>query len=194
MKTFKINNLPYEFIKFDTIGDGSCLIHSVLYCFNKTYRKENTRGRLKIAYELRKNLSDVLEEKREDGKTYYEILSRGEIKELSNFQPRLKLEFMKQYLKSHRWMDIFFLELLSDQLNLDILFYDESKQEFYQTGDLEIYHKNRNTILINYQNEYHFEAMGVKLGENYTVFSPDCDIIKDIKKEYYVKGVKEEKK
>ena len=188
MKTFRIKNLPYEFVKFDTIGDGSCLIHSILYCFNKTYRQENTAGKMKIAYELRKNLADVLEEKREDSKTYYEILSRGEIKELSNFHPRLKKDFMKKYLKSHHWMDIFFLELISEQLNIDILFYDENRKEFYQTGDLEMYHKNRNTVLINYQNEAHFEAMGVKLSELYTLFSPECDIIKNIKKEYYLKG------
>lgn len=188
MRTIKIKDLPYDFVIFDTIGDGSCLIHSVLYCFNKSYRNEDTRGRKKIAYELRKNLSDVLGEKRKDGKTYYEILSRGEIKELSNFHSKLKLNSMKAHLNSHSWLDIFFVELISEQLEIDILFYDESKQQFYQTGDLEIYHKNRNTVLINYQDEYHFEAMGIKLDKIRTFFDPSCHIIKNIKEKFYLKG------
>jgi hypothetical protein len=188
MRTIKIKDLPYDFVVFNTIGDGSCLIHSILYCFNKTYRKENILGRKKIAYELRKSLADVLEEKREDGKTYYEILSRGEIKELSNFHPKLKLNLMQHHLKSHNWIDIFFVELISDQLEIDILFYDENKKEFYQTGDLEIYHKNRNTILINYQDDYHFEAMGINLDKIRTFFDPNCHIIKEIKEKFYLKG------
>ena len=185
MREIKIKDLPYKFYTFDTIGDGSCFLHGVMHGFNLSYRKASPGERIKIVSELRKNLSNVLDEKRKDGKTYYEILSRGEIKELSKIHPKLKLNHMKNYLNSRYWIDIFYLELISDQLNIDILIYDEYRKNFYQTGDNEIYIKGRETILLNYQDGMHFEAIGVKLDKIRTFFSSDCSIIKKIKKIYY---------
>ena len=185
MREIKIKGLPYKFYTFDTIGDGSCFLHGVMYCFNLSYRKASPGERIKMVSQLRKNLSNVLEEKRKDGKTYYEILSRGEIKELSKIHPKLKLNHMQNYLNSRHWIDIFYLELISDQLNIDILIYDEYRKNFYRTGDDEIYIKGRETILLNYQDGMHFEAVGVKLDKIRTFFSSDSSIIKKIKKIYY---------
>ena len=90
---------------------------------------------------------------------------------------------MSAYLKSRKWLDIFYLELISDHLEIDIIIYDEYAKKFYKTGDLEIYHKGRNTVIINYQSETHFEAMGIKLDKIRTFFKSDCPIIKEIKEE-----------
>ena len=46
-RKFKIENLPYHFVTIDTIGDGSCLLHSVLYSFNNKYRKFGFNERIK---------------------------------------------------------------------------------------------------------------------------------------------------
>ena len=185
MKSLKIENLPYDFVILSTIGDGSCFLHSVLLSFNEEYRRENNSKRRKIVYKLRKDLSNVLEEK-EDEKSYYENLSRGEIKELSSTLPGLELKNMKKYLNSHNWLDMYYLELISNQLDIDILIYNQQSKKFYITGDEEIYHKGRNTILINYIQDCHFETIGVKInGEVKTFFTPDCEIIQDIKNKYY---------
>ena len=56
-RKFRIENLPYQFVTIDTIGDGSCLLHSVLYSFNNKYRKSGFHERIKMSDEMRKNLS-----------------------------------------------------------------------------------------------------------------------------------------
>lgn len=187
MRELKIENLPYTFVIFDTIGDGSCFLHSVLMCFNKKYRKSKINERQQIVDKLRRDLADVLYEKNKNGKTYYEILSRGEITELGKFMDRMKQDVMSHYLKSRRWLDIFYLEMISDHLDIDIIIYDEFDKKFYNTGDLEIYHRGRNTIFINYQREAHFEAMGVKLDKIRTFFDSECYIVKEIKEKFYKK-------
>ena len=68
----------------------------------------------------------------------------------------------------------------------DILIYDQYRGTFYQTGDNQAYIKGRNTIFINYQNEMHFEAMGVKLDRVVTFFDTNCSIIKEVKDKYYL--------
>ena len=184
-REIKIKDLSYNFVVFDTIGDGSCFLHSVLTCFNKQYRKSDIKERQKIVDQLRRDLADVLYEKNKEDKTYYEILSRGQITELSKFMKRMRQDVMSHYLKTRRWLDIFYLEMISDHLNIDIIIYDEINKNFYNTGDLEIYHKGRNTVFINYQSELHFEAMGIKLDKIRTFFDSKCPIIKEIKDKYY---------
>ena len=100
---------------------------------------------------------------------------------------RLEIKNMSNYLKSRMWLDIFYLEMISDHLDIDIMIYDEYDKKFYNTGDLEIYHKNRNTVIINYQREAHFEAMGIKLDKIRTFFDSDCSIIREIKEKFYKK-------
>ena len=189
MRELKIENLPHTFVIFDTIGDGSCFLHSILMCFNKQYRKSSISERQKIVDKLRTDLGDVLYEKNKDGKSYYEILSRGEITELSKFMDRMKQDVMSRYLKSRRWLDIFYLEMISNHLDIDIIIYDEFDKNFYNTGDIEAYHKGRNTIFINYQREAHFEAMGIKLDKIRTFFNSECSIVKEIKEKFYKKSV-----
>lgn len=187
MRELKIKNLPYTFVIFDTIGDGSCFLHSILMCFNKKYRKSKISERQRIIDQLRSDLGDVLYEKNREGKTYYEILSRGEISEISKFMERMKQDVMSNYLKSRKWLDIFYLEMISNHLDIDIIIYDQYEEKFYNTGDLEAYHKDRNTVIINYQKEAHFEAMGIKLDKIRTFFDKDCPIVKEIKEKFYKK-------
>lgn len=182
MKTFDIEGVDHKFVVFDTIGDGSCFIHSVLFSFNKEYRDLDQDGRRKMVSKLRSDLSDVLSEKKED-KTYYERLSRGQIMELSQVLPEMKIDYMQRYLKSRNWITMFYLELISDQLDLDIIIIDEKTKKVYQTGDKEIYYKNRETVLVNYIEDAHFESVGVKVGDRaVTLFSPDCELIIKLKK------------
>ena len=63
MNHFTIKGLEDKFVSFNTIGDGSCLLHSILFCFNKKYRNLNPREKQIMTKELRNNLSDVLSEK-----------------------------------------------------------------------------------------------------------------------------------
>jgi len=181
MRTFSIDGIDHEFVAFDTIGDGSCFIHSVMYSFNKDYRTLDKNGRREMVAKLRSDLADVLDEKKGE-KTYYERLSRGQIKELSEVLPEMKLSNMKRFLKSRSWITMFYLELISNQLDLDIVIIDEKTKKIYKTGDKEIYFKHRDTVLVNYIEEAHFESVGVKAGDRViTLFSPDCELIQKLK-------------
>ena len=181
-RKFKIENLPYHFVTIDTIGDGSCLLHSVLYSFNNKYRKFGFNERIKFSDEMRKNLADVLEEQEND-KTYYQNLSRGEIEELSKVLKEMDVDFMKRHLCSRKWLNIFYLELISNQLDIDIIIVNEKNRKIYKTGDSELLIKGRNTVLINYIEEAHFETIGIVTQEGIkTFFSPDSKVIRDIKK------------
>ena len=181
-RKFKIEKLPYDFVAIDTIGDGSCLLHSILYSFNKKYRSLGFQERIKFCDSLRKNLSELLEEKEND-KTYYQNLSRGEITEISKFLNEMNLGYMKNYLCSRKWLNIFYLELISNQLNIDIIIVNQKNRKIYKTGDKELLLKNRNTVLINYIEETHFESIGMVTPEGIkTFFSPDSQVIKDLRK------------
>ena len=181
MKSIKLENYPYQFAVIPTIGDGSCLLHSILFCFNKTYRGLDTKERIKMVDQLRIYLSKVLDEE-EKGKSYYDSLSRGELREISKFVGEANIEHMKKYLHSRNWLTIVYLELISNQLNLDIIIIDQKTKKVYNTGDKEIYFKGRNTVIINYIENMHFESMGLITNEGIkTFFSSDCKIIKDLK-------------
>jgi len=181
-RKFKIEKLPCHFVTVDTIGDGSCLLHSVLYSFNRKYRNSNFNDRIKMVDEIRKELSKVLEEKEND-KTYYQNLSRGEIEEISKFLNEMSIEYMKKYLCSRKWLNIFYLELISNQFNIDIIIINEKNRKIYQTGDKELLLKERNTVLINYIEDTHFESIGmVTPGGIKTFFSPDSQVIRDLRK------------
>lgn len=180
-KKFKIDKLPYHFVSIDTIGDGSCLLHSVLYSFNNKYRKLGFNERIKMSDNLRRNLADVLEE-RENEKTYYQNLSRGEIEDLSKVLGDMKLSNMKRHLCSRKWLNIFYLELISNQFNIDIIIINEKNRKIYKTGDNELLLRGRDTVLINYIEEAHFESIGMETSEGVkTLFSSDSQVIRDLK-------------
>lgn len=180
-RKFKIDKLPYHFVTIDTIGDGSCLLHSILYSFNDKYRNSGFRERTKIVDNLRKDLADVLEE-RENEKTYYQNLSRGEIEELSKVLNEMNKDYMKRHLCSRKWLNIFYLELISNQLNIDIIIINEKNRKIYKTGDNELLLKGRNTVIINYIEDAHFETIGMVTPEGTkTFFSPDSKVIQDLR-------------
>ena len=181
-KNFKIEGLPYRFVTIDTIGDGSCLLHSVLYSFNNKYRKLGFNERIKMTDTVRRNLAEVLDEK-ENEKTYYQNLSRGEIEELSKFLKEMNIDYMKHHLCSRKWLNMYYLELISNQLDIDIIIINEKNRKVYKTGDNELLLKGRNTVLINYIEEAHFESIGMVTPQGIkTFFSSDSQVIRDLRK------------
>jgi hypothetical protein len=187
MEKFKIKDIDAETLSFNTIGDGSCLLHSLLFCFNKTYRKGDIKTKVKLTRDLRNNLSKVLREtNKKTNKTYYEELSRGEIKELSKELPQLKLNYMEKYLNSNNWLDIFYIELISNQLEVDIYIINNNG-EVYNLGDNDIYYKNRKSVILKYIDQAHFEAVGIKFNKIETLFDNNFFIIKKLRDKMNIK-------
>ena len=167
-----------EFKIISAIADGSCMFHSILQAFNKTYNTLDNNGKKVMVREFRNNLSDVLVEE-PYGVKIYDTLSRGELKEFSNFYPPASLNVMQRDLKNNTWGDIRFLELLSEILDLNIFIIDKYKSDIYQTGDPELLYKHRDSIIILNTNNIHFDTVGIetKCGLK-TLFSKDDSIVK----------------
>ena len=187
--SFTIKNLDIDFVRIPTIGDGSCMFHSILQGFNKTYISSSVREKQEICRAFRKDLANILSEKI-DGKICYNQLSRGSLKEISKFVPEASLQSMKNSLDSSEWGDYRFVEMLSNILNLNIFIIDYSKKDFYYTGDNELFIKEgRDNIIIMNSSNIHFDTVGVKTDEGVrTLFSYDEHIVKKLLSKLY-KGV-----
>lgn len=147
------------FERINTIGDGSCLLHAILGCCNELYNSLSNNEKIKLVREFRDDLSEVLDYKLE-GKKIYDKLSRGQLKEISKHIKEVDKEFMKDELKGNGFLDMKYLELISDLLNINIIIIDNLKKKIYETGDKDIFFKkNRNTIFINYIQDTHFESL-----------------------------------
>ena len=183
MKTKKISFLKEKFVVLDTIGDGSCFLHAILQSFSKKYRKMNEREKIKMVMEIRHNLSNVLlETNPETNKTYYQDLSRGEIEEISQFVEQMKLDHMKNYMNSRKWINFTFLEFISEQFDIDIYIFNDKDNSIYYTGDPDLYYKGRDSVLVNYIEDCHFESIAMLDDQKlHTFFSKDSEIIKKLK-------------
>lgn len=182
---FKIKKLDYEFQKIGAIGDGSCMFHAILQCFNKTYINSSTEQKINIVMQLRQDLSNILDEKIGEDICYNQ-LSRGELKEIAKYVPEVSLKNMKRSLSSREWGDVRFLELLSNILNLNIFIVFDKTKDLYNLGDEKIYIKDRDSIIIYNNSNVHFDSVGlVSNGKIRTLFSYEDDVIKKLRSKLY---------
>ena len=186
--SFRINGFDEEFIRISAIGDGSCMFHSILQSFNKTYIESSKREKRLICRTFRDDLSNILDEKI-DGDICYNRLSRGELGEISKNIPEASLQNMKKSLKSNDWGDFRFLELISNILDLNIFIISNDTKNLYITGDPELFIKNRDSILILNTSNIHFDTLGVRTKNGIrTLFDNNEPLIQKLSLKLY-KGV-----
>lgn len=168
----KIKNTDIEFTTLETIGDGSCLIHSILQAFSKDYNNlKNDIEKISLVKDVRYHLSEILNIKSPEikNKTIYQILSRGELETISKDIPETKVEYMKAYLNSKNFLNIQYVELISEIFDINIVFISDKDKGVYQTGDNELlFKKNRDIVFVYYIQEKHFETIRIK---NKTLFN-----------------------
>ena len=176
-KEIKMTELN-KFQIIPAIADGSCMFHSILQAFNKTYNTLDNNNKKEMVREFRNNLSDVLEEE-VNGDIIYNKLSRGELKDFSKFYPPASLKAMQRDLKNNTWGDFRFLELMSEILDLNIFIIDKTKSDIYQTGDKELLYKDRDSIIILNTNNIHFDTIGLKTKHGVkTLFNKNDPVVK----------------
>jgi len=181
--------MGFDFVKIKTIGDGSCFLHAVLGAASKDYKNSTDRQKKTMVKNLRNDLAELIDDTRKDDKTHYESINRGEMENLSKIFPELEIENVKKFLRSREWFDQKYIEYVSDLLEIDIYIIDYKTGAPYKTGDEEILHKSRNSVIIGYIRETHFETLGVFDGKKIkTFFVPDSKIIKNLKNQLYLKG------
>ena len=186
--SFRINGFDEEFVRIPAIGDGSCMFHSILQSFNKTYIESSHNEKRLICRTFRDDLSNILDENI-DGSMCYSQLSRGELGEISKSVPEASLQNMKKSLKSNSWGDFRFLELVSNILELNIFIISNDTKNLYITGDPELFLKDRDSIIILNSSNVHFDTVGVKTQNGIrTLFYNNEPLIQKLTSKLY-KGV-----
>jgi len=138
----------------DCGGGGDCLFHCLSFANGLDYQ------------ELREDLSSVMTEER-----YNEIISiyrildeSGEFEE--EWDPQtITYEGFKQKIitgGNEYWGDSLLLDLLREQLgiNIFILYSNEHDNSFYNYPLMYEYDKDKETVILLYENEDHFQLIG----------------------------------
>jgi len=179
--------LKYKIKILNTIGDGSCLIHAILQAFNKQYNNlENNMQKMKLVKEVRFHLSEILDlpVPEKNNTNVYNLLSRGELLDISEHIEEVDLDYMKEYLNSNNFLEFQYIELLSEIFDINIVFI--SNKKIYHCGDNELlFRDDRDIVLINYIQDIHFETISI---DDKTLIKRNDKIYDDIKKLVYYKS------
>ena len=182
-------NYP-NMVRIRTQADGSCFFHAIAKAYYTPYQvgildgKAIDRSRLiqSLRRDLAIKLGQPIDANNPKGTTYYDLLSRGQLKEFAKEVPQYSLENMKRELASSAPVDNSYNEFVSNQLNKDIYLLDGEKQDVMITGnDDEILFKNRESIVILYI-PGHYELVGLQTSDGIkTHFKPTHDFIRAIR-------------
>jgi len=184
---------PFGFkglIRIRTPPDGSCFFHAITKSYFLPYITGKINGKpfnrqsfiRKLRADLAKRLGARINPKNPASPTFYDTLSRGELRSFAESVPFYSLENMQKVLNSNLPVDNVYNEFISNQLDKDIYILDMTKKDVYITGqDTEILYKNRPSIVILYL-PGHYELVGLKEnGVIKTLFEPTHNLIKSIR-------------
>lgn len=179
----------WEIVRIFTPPDGSCFFHAICNSFFTPYHTCVLQGkrmsREKMISSFRKELADKLSSKIQGGKTYYESLNNGNMKEFSKGVPEFTLENMQKELASNNPLGYGYVEFISDVINKDIYILDADRRDIYVSDEVTT-KGNRNSIVI-YYSEGHYELVGIKSEDSFIVhFSPEHSFIKFLYDKVYL--------
>lgn len=152
---------------YKAIGDGNCFFHSVLMGFVSSYRQRVDKSgkdvsRRKFVIDLRRDIANLLEKPNKEGKTLYETLSRGKIKEFSSICPDYSLPAMQRKLRSSEPVGLEMIEATSIALDVNILLIDRDKGDVYHTGDDHfLFDESRQGSVVLLYKDGHFDLCGI---------------------------------
>lgn len=181
------NNL----VRISTIGDGSCLIHSILKAFYKPYQEnDDEMYRTQLAKELRRDLAFLLnyENPEYPNHTYWESSGRGAfprimMQQLANesLVQELKVDFslsgLQRLFNSYSYLGDEVYQYISDVLDVDIYILRATSEDIFPHINTRNPKISRNGIVI-VGNSYHYEVVAVETnGEFQTTFPPNDPFI-----------------
>jgi len=154
----------------DCGGEGDCLFNCISYSINKDRNTDSDGLRLALSNYITEDKFNTIIE-------VYRIL-----KETDDFEevwdPDVKtFEDFKKILKEggdNYWGDSLILDFLKEylQLNIIVLYNNDITNSYYHYPMLDTYNENRNTIILLYKNEIHFQLIGYFTGDRMdTVFN-----------------------
>ena len=164
VKLNKLNKLTNErkknslFGVLDCGGDGDCLFHCISYALNDEEYTETEKLREKLAdYITEDKFNDIIE--------IYRILNESDDFEEIWDPDSITFEDFKSLLKeggNEYWGDFFILNLLKEYLNINIiiLYSNDITNKYYHYPTFDTYYEHKNTIVLLYENEIHFQLVG----------------------------------
>jgi hypothetical protein len=195
LKWNKIVNSKFKYpgmVRIRTIGDGSCYFHAILNSYFVPYRSERVNDQIvprkETVKQFRATLAWQLEQPSDANNPcsprVYDVLSRGELANMAEHVPNYSLVNLQRQLLSDEAVDNMYQELISNSIGMDIYILSAENLDVYITGDDDpILYKNRPSIVLLYI-PGHYELVGIKKkdGQIPTLFSPESDFIRAIKK------------
>lgn len=179
----------WNILRYDTIGDGSCLLHAIFNACFKPYREGVLHGKVvdrrQMVKDFRNELADCIAED-----DVYESLHRGYLSKFSKDIDDYSQANMIKELRSDCNLGYGYFHLISMQIEKDIYIISGDEKDVYITDEYEhILSYDRPAIVLYIQGE-HFETVGVETekGQVNTCFSPDHEFIKYLQKRIRVKN------
>jgi len=167
------------FVRKTEINDGSCFFHCITDAFYKPYKLGQINKKEYVS-NLRKDLANNLTVE------IYNKLSRGNLKEFSKKITGFSLDDYKKILNSNKPVDNRFNEYVSNVINKDIYIIDYENKSVYITGnDDDILYKKRESIVIIWINQNHFDLGCVLEGKRLvTLFDYSHPFIQTIRNNF----------
>ena len=142
----------------DCGGGGDCLFNCISYAIHED---KNIHADV-----LRMNLANhITEEKYNNIIEIYKILNNtDDFDEIWDPNETSFKDFKELLIEGgdNYWGDSLILDFLKEYLNINIvvLYDNDITNEYYHYPMFDIYHKNKNTIILLYKNEIHFQLIG----------------------------------
>lgn len=142
----------------DCGGEGDCLFNCISYAINE---EKNTD-----AEGLRNGLANyITEDKFNNIIEIYKVLKQtGDFEE--DWDPcKVDFESFKDILKQggdNYWGDSIILDFIKEFLNINIivLYDNDITNEYYHYPMFDVYNENKETVILLYKNEIHFQLIG----------------------------------
>ena len=152
-------------VRIAAIGDGSCLIHSILKSYFPLYANDPSYNRrVKIARDLRRDLADSLSDDNPDypGKTYYESFNDGIFLILEESDPSFSLERLKRNIDSSGFLGDEVFNYLGKTLGINNIIMTPYSEDLVQEsgGELDTLYDPYN-VFIGHVGGCHYETIGV---------------------------------
>ena len=180
-------NIPFEICLIDTPRDGNCLFHAICNAFYKPYRTEMLDGsrisRNEIVSSFRRELAINLGEIYPGTQhTRYELLSKGNIKELGDSgMYEYTLQGLQSWLNSSNSMGDEIISFISEIIQKNIYFLDARTKDVYVRKNS--YEIPSGQCIVVFYNGLHYDLCGIftKQGTTGTLFDYNDPFITHIR-------------
>jgi hypothetical protein len=155
----------------ETIGDGSCLIHAILYCIDEKYRNSTTNEKRSQANEIRRGIFESV-----TPKAFQKY-------EFQNDFPSIQ-DFVETMVNPTEYIDYNYIPYIESRVGYNIFLIGYIQGEFMIPIPLlhNTIREKRKSILVYYNGVNHFEA--VSLNHEETVFDPSHYLIQQLMQKY----------